>query len=139
MEKSILNKLVNVGVVGLASNDQPQSNVKRAQEWLVKEFVVKGWSPFVETEAVACRNQAAFLNGAALVETNLSFELFKARLKAIEQALGRKKTEEAITNRFVIDLDLLVWNGEVVHSDFYERSFIKEEVLALLPNLSVNI
>jgi 2-amino-4-hydroxy-6-hydroxymethyldihydropteridine diphosphokinase len=81
---------------------------------------------------VGFKEQAPFLNGALLIETELDAAALKIRLREIETALGRVRAENKYGPR-TIDLDILVWNGEVVDDDVYEREFLKSSIVELLP------
>ena len=59
---------------------------------------------------------------------------FKKNLKDIEYTLGRKKNDHAFGPR-TIDLDILVWNGQITNKDFFERKFVQEAVLEIFPDL----
>jgi 2-amino-4-hydroxy-6-hydroxymethyldihydropteridine diphosphokinase len=61
--------------------------------------------------------QADFLNGAFLVETALDREAFRAYLKGVEDRLGRVREGNKYGPR-TIDLDIVVWNREIVDKDF---------------------
>lgn len=78
--------------------------------------------------------QPDFLNGAFLIQTEDSWEIFNRKLKQIEIDQGRVKTENKNGPRS-IDLDIVVWNKKIVDPDFYRRDFIKKTVLELIPDL----
>ncbi len=59
----------------------------------------------------------------------------KTRLREIESGLGRVRTGNKNGPR-TIDLDILVWNGEVVDDDVYEREFLKTSIRELLPGFT---
>ena len=99
-----------------------------------KKFQILAQSQFVRTKPVGLTNQADFVNGALLIQAELSREELHARLKQIEQELGRANGPKNYGPR-PIDLDILVCNDTVVNEDFYERDFIKDCVLELLPRV----
>ena len=61
----------------------------------------------------------------------------KSWLKNLEYKLGRVKTEN-INGPRPIDLDIIVWNGEVVDSEVYEREFLINSINELLPKLKLH-
>ncbi len=124
---------MNIAVIGLGSNIDPQKNIVQAKELIHKNFPIIKASQFVETTPIGYPDQANFLNGAVLVETVLEQTSFQSTLKKIEHALGRKSSSKFGPRS--IDLDLLVWNGKIIDLDFYERDFIKQSVLELLPKV----
>ncbi len=125
----------NRAVLGLGSNIDPEENIQKAVEMIRAEFSLIKISSFVTTEPVGFKEQAPFLNGALLVETELDAAALKIRLREIETSLGRVRAENKNGPR-TIDLDILVWNGEVVDDDVYEREFLKSSILELLPGFT---
>ena len=121
-------------IVGLGSNIDPEENIRRARELLQKEFRVLGESRFVQTAPVGYTDQADFINGAVHIETDLELEALKARLKDLERQLGRKRSKIKSGPR-TIDLDVVIYSGEIIDPDFYKRDFLKNSVLELLPSL----
>jgi 2-amino-4-hydroxy-6-hydroxymethyldihydropteridine diphosphokinase len=97
-----------------------------------------------ETEPVGVVDQPAFLNGAAELETTLPPRALLAALLRIEQRLGRVRDGTRWAPR-TIDLDLLVYAGEVVdepglrvpHPRLHERRFALEPLAELDPELVV--
>ena len=69
-----------------------------------------------------------------LLETPVTQERLAKELKAIEQQLGRRESADKFAPR-TIDLDIVVFNGEVTHQDFYSRDFLKTAILEVLPTL----
>ena len=58
----------------------------------------------------------------------------KKKLTEIEKRMGRKKSNIKYGPR-TIDLDIVVFNNKVLDKDFYQRDFLKNSCLELLPNL----
>ncbi len=125
---------MNTAVVGLGSNIKPEETILKARKLLACQYKVLAESHFLKTKAFGDGAQADFLNGAVLLTTDLSPEQLKTSLKVMEQSLGREDDQHGYVPR-IIDLDILVWNGQVVNHDFFERGFIKASVLELLPDL----
>jgi 2-amino-4-hydroxy-6-hydroxymethyldihydropteridine diphosphokinase len=127
---------VNRAVIGLGSNINPEENIRRAKDAIAEEFNLIKSSSFVETEPVGFKEQDRFLNGALLIETELDARGLKSWLKSLEIKLGRSKTDNKNGPR-AIDLDILVWNGEVVDEEVYEREFLRRSIKELLPDLDL--
>ena len=125
---------MNTVIVGVGSNIDAESNVSVARRMLEEKLSVLGESEFVRTKPVGARKQQDFLNGSLLVKTRLGRKRLKALLKGIEAAIGRDIAEDRYGPR-KIDLDILVWNGEIVDSDIYEREFLRRSVIELCPEL----
>ena len=127
---------VNRAVIGLGSNINPEENIRRAKEAIAGEFMLIKSSSFVETEPVGFKEQDRFINGALLIETELNAARLESRLKVLETELGRVKTDNKYGPRS-IDLDILVWNGEVVDEEVYEREFLRTSINELMPDLDL--
>ena len=125
---------MNRVVIGVGSNIDPDENIARARDKIAAEFFLLDESRWVETKPVGISEQANFINGALLIETRLARDELKARLRELETQLGRVRAANRDEPR-PIDLDIVVWNGEVVDSDVHERAFLREAVLDVLPDL----
>ena len=128
---------VNRAVIGLGSNINAEENIRRAKEAIAGEFTLIKSSSFVETEPVGFKEQDRFINGALLIETELNARGLKSWLKSLEIKLGRAKTDNKYGPR-TIDLDILVWNGEVVDEEVYEREFLRKSIKELIPDLDLS-
>jgi 2-amino-4-hydroxy-6-hydroxymethyldihydropteridine diphosphokinase len=103
---------------------------------------IKAVSKFYDTEPIGYVAQPRFLNGALLLETELSpLELMRALLD-IERAMGRERI--IAKGPRVIDLDLLLY-GDVVmataeltlpHPEMHERRFVLEPLAEIAPEIS---
>jgi 2-amino-4-hydroxy-6-hydroxymethyldihydropteridine diphosphokinase len=132
--------------VGIGSNlGDREAHVKSALELLAAEQGIDlvAVSELRETDPVGPVEQGRFVNGAALLETELSPRELLGRLLTIEGRLGRVRNE-----RFgprTIDLDLLVYGDAVVdepgltvpHPRLHERRFALEPLADLAPDLVV--
>lgn len=126
----------NSVVIGLGSNINPEDNIRKAIEEISAEFHIVKSSSFVETEPVGFKEQYKFLNGALLIETKLDADSLKSWLKELESVLGRVNTDNRYGPR-TIDIDILVWNGEVVDEEVREREYLRESVKEILPGLDL--
>ena len=127
---------MNTVVIGLGSNIDPHRNIHKARAILSQRFHILAASSFVKTKPVGFADQADFINGAVLIETYLDCHQLRAMVKAIELEMGRVKTANKFGPR-VIDLDILVFNREIVDPDCYQRDFLKKSVLELMPDMMI--
>lgn len=125
---------MNTAIIGLGSNIEPEKNIEQARRLLCGRFTVKKESEFIETEPVGYQDQDNFINGAVLIETDLTLNQLTSELKHLEKQLGRQKSPFRFGPR-TIDLDIVVFNSQIIDQDFYSRDFLKSSVLALLPDL----
>ena len=124
----------NKGVIGLGSNIHPKLYIQKTKRILAKDFTILGKSRFVITEPVGKKAQDKYINGSVYIETILSFQELKKYLKRLELKLGRKSEEHQYNPR-TIDLDIIVWNGQIVDPDFYTREFLRKAAFELIPDL----
>ena len=125
---------MNRVIVALGSNIDPDKNIRKAKEILVQKFNVLAESCFKMTRPIGNIQQADFINGALLLETESDSEQLKAALKEIESQLGRDEKHQTNSPR-TIDLDIVLWNEAIIGQDFYERDHLKQSVLELIPDL----
>ena len=127
---------MNRVVVGVGSNIRPKENIRKARTKISQTYRLIKESTFVETDPVGIEDQPNFINGAFLIETSLNTEQFKQWLFDLEDKLERDRKGHKYGPR-TIDLDIVVWNGEVVDSDLYNRDFLKNAVLEVQPDLDL--
>lgn len=102
-----------LAVIAFGSNIEPERHVFAAVEALSRHLRVLATSPVYETPPVGAPGTPPFLNGAVLVETDLSPREVRQRvLRPIEEALGRTRGEDPNAPR-TIDLDLVLYEDVV--------------------------
>ena len=124
---------MNTAVIGVGSNINPEKNIDLAKKKISLEVQLIKVSKLVFTKPIGYENQDDFLNGALLIETEQEKDSVDKILKNIEIELGREKSLNKNGPR-TIDLDILLWNNEIIDSDVYSRNFLKESILELLPD-----
>jgi len=121
-------------IVGLGSNIDPMIHIEKALTQIKTRFLDIKTSEFIFTEPIGFKHQDHFCNGAVRFTTDLSAETLKTWLLALEDALGRIRTENKNGPR-TIDLDILVWNGKIIDPDVEERDFLQKAIKTLHPGL----
>ena len=126
---------LNTAILGLGSNIEPEKNIPWARKLISEKFKILNESKFIQTKPIGITDQPDFTNGAILIHTELECAQLRSKLKEIESNMGR--VQSAIKNHGPrnIDIDLLVWNDSVVDKDFYDRSFVRDFVLELSPEV----
>jgi len=84
-----------------------------------------------------------FVNTAIEVETELTIEAFLKATQAIEQAMGRKRVKGKRWGSRIIDLDILLWNQDVIkkrnlkvpHPEMHKRRFVLLPLSELGPHV----
>jgi 2-amino-4-hydroxy-6-hydroxymethyldihydropteridine diphosphokinase len=114
-------------------------------ETAISEIGKLGWivavSRFVDTAPVGFVNQPRFLNGALLLETERSPVQLLQELLAIEQRMGRDRTNVPAKGPRKIDLDLILYDDVVVESEeltlphprMHERAFVLGPLAEIAP------
>lgn len=117
----------NECIVGIGSNINPEENVEAALTILKQEVDVSGIAAWVKTAPIGITSQNDFINGAVKVHTSMPRQEFKNYLKNLENRLGRDRSCSKFGPR-VIDLDIIVWNNEIIDNDYYTRDFVRKSV-----------
>lgn len=111
-------------IIGIGSNIEPERNIAAALLFLRLEHMLIAVSSKVTTKPIGIIEQPDFQNGAVKVSTKLEIGDFKSYLKGIEDRLKRDRTAPKFGPR-TIDLDIVVWDQEIIDRDYYERDFLK--------------
>lgn len=125
---------MNKAIISVGSNINPNFNVSLAQKNVSEISEIIKVSNFYITKPEVFLDQNDFLNGAFLINTNFEFDELNVELKKIEIKQKRVKTENVAGPR-TIDLDIVVWNGEIKDEHFYKWEFLKKVVLEVSPDL----
>ena len=126
---------MNTAVIGIGSNIDPIANIEKAKAILEKEQRIVRASGMLKTKPVGFADQDDFVNAVFLVETELDKSSFAAYLKGVENRLGRVRTQNKFGPR-TIDLDVAVFNGEIMDDDVYTRDYLKRQCIEVLPELA---
>lgn len=118
---------MNTVIIGIGSNINAEKNISDMLKILEKRVDVIKVSPFLKTKPVGMENQPDFTNGAVKIATIFNRQSLTQMLKTIEDEMGRDRTQPKFGPRN-IDLDIVVWNGEIVDKDYYTRDFLIESV-----------
>jgi 2-amino-4-hydroxy-6-hydroxymethyldihydropteridine diphosphokinase len=104
-----------------------------------EEVEVTRVSTFYRTPPLGPENQPWYINAVARVRTRLGPEELLRLLQQIETAMGRVRGER--WGPRVIDLDLLLYNGEVIftselvvpHPEMHRRAFVLAPLAEIAP------
>ncbi|CAK8723061.1 hypothetical protein GCAAIG_12740 [Candidatus Electronema halotolerans] len=125
---------MNIVIIDVGSNIEPEYNISQANRLIAQEHTFLLASSITRTKAIGDVPQPDYLNCAFKVGTFYHEENFNLFLKKVESQLGRIRSKDKFTPR-TIDLDIIAWNGKVVHKDFYQRYFVRKYALELDPDL----
>ncbi|WP_073000893.1 2-amino-4-hydroxy-6-hydroxymethyldihydropteridine diphosphokinase [Mariniphaga anaerophila] len=117
----------NTVIIGIGSNINAEANIAQMLKMLEKEVKILKVSSLLKTKPIGIENQPDFTNGAIKFKTDLGKDALKKRLRRIEDQLGRDRSLPKFGPR-TIDLDIVVWNGEIVDKDYFTRDFLQKSV-----------
>lgn len=125
---------MNQVIIGLGSNIRPLYNIEKAEALLAQRYTITAKSSRLTTKPVGFTQQADFLNSVVQITTPEGLEQVKAHLKEIEKQLGRQRSANKFSPRS-IDLDIIVFNKNIIDKDFYSRDFLQKLVFTIRPDL----
>jgi 2-amino-4-hydroxy-6-hydroxymethyldihydropteridine diphosphokinase len=131
-----------IAYVGLGANlGDPRQQLQEAVELLgaAEEVEVTRVSRFYRNPPLGPENQPWYVNAAARLRTRLGPEELLRLLQQLEGAMGRVRGER--WGPRVIDLDLLLYNGEVIftpdlvvpHPEMHRRAFVMAPLAEIAP------
>lgn len=123
----------NIAYLSLGSNIEPEENLRKAMDRLAAQVEVVRTSQIWETEAIGSSGPA-FLNAAVEIYTNLeAHDLKEHILNGIETSLGRVRSSDKYAPR-TIDLDIILFNGEIVDQNLWKYLFVALPMAEFLPD-----
>lgn len=123
---------MNEAYLLLGSNIEPEKNILLAISYLEQNFLVYDISHTWQTKPVGS-DGPDFLNTAVMIQTELDVNTLKERcLCHIEEQLGRVRLEDKNAPR-TIDLDIIVFNGEVLDHSLFRYAHLILPFAELLP------
>lgn len=130
MTKASTMNLNNIVIIGIGSNINAETNISKMLEILNTKVKVVQVSSMIKTKPIGIKNQADYTNGAVKIETELNQKDLNILLKSIEDEMGRDRSAPKFGPRN-IDLDIAVWNGDILDPDYYTRDFLQKSVKEL--------
>ena len=118
---------MNECIIGIGSNIDAEANIQNMLKILEERVNIVRISSFLKTKPIGISEQPYFTNGAVKISTDFDRKTLNRELKRIEDELGRDRSAPKFGPR-TIDLDIVVWNGEIVDKDYYTRDFLQESV-----------
>jgi 2-amino-4-hydroxy-6-hydroxymethyldihydropteridine diphosphokinase len=117
------------------------ANLEAAIQQLSALGTVIARSSLYETEPVEVERQPWFVNCVVAIETELMPKQLLSRVLAIEQKMGRRRTQPKGPR--IIDIDILLFANSVVdtpsltipHPAMHQRRFVLEPLAEIAPDL----
>lgn len=134
---------MTVAYIGLGSNLGDREETLRDALARLAELGEVRVSSFHETDPVGVTDQPKFVNAVAELSTQLAPRDLLDALLAIERELGRDRSREQRWGPRTLDLDLLLYGGEMIdepgltvpHPRLADRRFVLEPLHELVPGL----
>ena len=121
--------------VGIGSNlGDRQANILAALQRLRARAQILTVSAFYESEAAGGAQGPAYLNVAAALRTELDAQAFASFARDVELAVGRARGTRRLEAR-PIDLDLLVFDGQIVQPQLDARPYNAVPLAEIAPQL----
>lgn len=129
--------------IALGSNlGDREDNLKNAIKHLGVLGEVTAVSKFRDTTPVGYKDQPDFLNGVAILNTDLRPQDLMQALLNIEQMMGRDRTSGPPKGPRLIDLDLVLYGDDKVategltipHPEMTKRRFVLEPLMDVAPD-----
>ena len=121
---------MNDCIIGIGSNIDANRNIAEMLGLLGEEVEIVQVSEMVQTKPIGIADQPDYTNGAVRVKTLMNLDELSVFLKALEDRMGRDRTQPKFGPRN-IDLDILIWNNTIIDQDFYTRDFLRNSAAEL--------
>ncbi len=115
---------MNDCIIGIGSNIDADRNIPEMLRLLITKVEIIQVSQMVKTKPIGIAEQADYTNGAVRIRTEMSLDDLSLYLKALENQMGRDRSQAKFGPRN-IDLDILIWNNTIVDPDYYTRDFLQ--------------
>lgn len=122
--------------IGIGSNIQAEDNIRKAAGEISRICRIIAFSSHIITPPLKNRRETDYINAVWKIETKLSMDSLKDQLWKIENFLGRRRTEDKYAAR-EIDMDILVFDGNIVDETVIRRDFIYGPLLETGPEIYI--
>lgn len=121
---------MNDCIIGIGSNIDADKNIPAMLRFLEADVQIIRVSKMIRTKPIGIAEQADYTNGAVRIKTEMSLTGLSVYLKALEDRMGRDRSQPKFGPRN-IDLDILIWNNKIVDQDYYTRDFLRNSAAEL--------
>lgn len=121
---------MNKVLLSIGTNEDRETNLILCHRLLDESFEEINYSDTSITTPYGAHYKNDFLNQLAIAYTHKDKEEISLLLKSIEKEMGREKTDKE-KGVVKIDIDLIIWNGEILKPTEISRNYIAD----LLPSL----
>lgn len=119
-----MNQNTSTVVLSIGSNSRnSQEMIDRCVQWLDSSFRLTACASAYYTPAINGKD-ADYLNTVAIIASTLQMTELSAMLKDYEKQCGRTP-ESKLLGAIPIDLDIVMWNGDVVRPRDYSQEYFQ--------------
>jgi len=116
---------MNTVIIMLGSNSSAEINIGLAIKKLSSRFKIIKESSVITSKPVGSHYLSDFRNKAIKLSSNKTLKETVSILKSIEIEIGRTPDSKQL-GIIPIDIDLIFWNENQVHTDYDRFEFVKE-------------
>lgn len=116
---------MNTALLMLGSNANAELNIELAKDKISEYYEIVAVSSRITTQAFGKQYKSGFCNEAIKILSDETAEETKATFKLIETELGRTDLSKK-DGIIPIDIDLISWNGSVMHKDYDRFDFVRK-------------
>lgn len=128
---------MNTILLSIGSNTFSKTNIDKAKRMLTRFFPGIVFSPSVLSEPEEEKYFYLFRNVLAKAETDFTAEDVISKIKMTERAVGRTPKDKYL-GKVVIDIDLIVYNEEILRPEDYQRAYV-QELLSTFNTTSISV
>jgi 2-amino-4-hydroxy-6-hydroxymethyldihydropteridine diphosphokinase len=121
---------MNDSIIGIGSNIDADYHIAQMLELLGNYVQIVQVSQMVQTKPIGIAAQPDYTNGAVRILTDMEREELILFLKQLEDKMGRDRSQKKYGPRN-IDLDILIWNNQIVDPDYFTREFLRNSAAEL--------
>lgn len=124
---------MNTALISLASNSpDKREQMEQAFAELRAMGIVARSSSIYETAPYGNPRHPNYLNAVACIRTAAEYPVLYDTLKEMERAHGRTP-QSKLSGEIPLDIDIVVWNGETLRPQDYERDYFKTGLHEIQP------
>lgn len=125
--------VMNEVLISIGSNINKEKNLTVCQQLLNASFDCIQYSDISITVPYGNNYQDNFINQLAMILTNDEKNVVSNILKSIEKKIGRVPEDKNL-GIVKIDVDIIIWNNNVIKPEDITRSYVKD-LISTLPSV----
>ena len=126
----IFASVMNKALLSIGTNEDRESNLSLCHQFLNNIFTDISYSDTSVTMPYGTTYKNDFLNQLAIIYTNKDEDEVVRLLKSIEKDMGRNGADKK-KGIVKIDIDLVIWNNNVLKPEDFSRSYIADLLASL--------